>query len=870
MAINKVIYGNDTLIDLTDSTVNPTNLLAGEKAYGADGEPVFGTLELGSTINITAIDSEFFGENVTLSDGVTTLITAFDNQGEATFSSVILTGLLTITCKGLSQTISIQTYGTYNVTFDPVPEGATITPVNSIPIWLRCAHIIDKNYTTLAEVLADRETFDILLRDSNACDYMARSTEWALAEGLVPTMTSNTTPSGVASASGIYSSAYDAYKAFDNDDATTWVSNSSTNQWLIYHFPEAKVVRKIRLGYSTGNGRWNGWQFKGSHDGITWSEPLVSGTTGFDVGTVFSFDNDIAYGYYGIFIDSVQSATLTRASCFAQFYENIDITTNQDAMALLGKYDYACNALLGNDVWAEAIANSDYWESVCNGSVPKMSSNTTPEGECFSGSNYSASYPPYLAFDRNTSTVWFWGAVGTNNNHVGYKFPSARKVYAMKAVFSKEGNPTNITLNIQGSVDGTSNYITLASFDTSSWVVGDNEVFVLIENPSNYLSYRILANGVMLQGSGLGFTPKEIQFYGRASKEVFVPLVPTMTSDTTPSGECFSSYDNSNAYLVFDGNDSTTFMGSASTATQSFGYNFGEPVFVNKATHLSQSGYGTTNPKIKLQYSDDKNTWQDASEPVSFGASANVLTTIIGNINTPHRYWRVYLYGDSGVSSWNTYTVQFYQRTVQTNIIHSAANDTIYYLDENEEPVVIATTNSDGDGICDFSLLEDKIYRLYSTVAKDPDNLSNPYSKRVRITKSEFGGTTELYLMPDAVKTLYWWGYESDNLEDLTSANGWTISGGYTFRAPTHNTNSITMTGGSGQFSGVATKTSVTVTKAYVYSNGAWLVESASKTSSLSPRSTGANVINLEFNGTGYFWTGASPGPNILYAFWYE
>ena len=34
---NKVIYGGNTLIDLTDSTINPNVLLAGYKAYDASG-----------------------------------------------------------------------------------------------------------------------------------------------------------------------------------------------------------------------------------------------------------------------------------------------------------------------------------------------------------------------------------------------------------------------------------------------------------------------------------------------------------------------------------------------------------------------------------------------------------------------------------------------------------------------------------------------------------------------------------------------------------------------------------------------------------------------------------------------------------------
>ena len=161
-----------------------------------------------------------------------------------------------------------------------VPEGSTVTPTDDIQKWLACAGITDKTYTTLNEVLADSTTLLALLSSNNASDYLVRSTTWAssltadstamtdigandyCAETLladstwcnaicnstyfesvlttkVPTMTSNTTPSGVASASyevhegGTY---YDAWKAFDNDNSDCWSSNSKTDQWLAYEF----------------------------------------------------------------------------------------------------------------------------------------------------------------------------------------------------------------------------------------------------------------------------------------------------------------------------------------------------------------------------------------------------------------------------------------------------------------------------------------------------------------------------------------------------------------------------------------------------------------------------------------------------------
>ena len=93
-----------------------------------------------------------------------------------------------------------------------------------------------------------------------------------------------------------------------------------------------------------------------------------------------------------------------------------------------------------------------------------------------------------------------------------------------------------------------------------------------------------------------------------------------------------------------------------------------------------------------------------------------------------------------------------------------------------------------------------------SAVAKNPSNLSADYSKTVTITNA----TTEVYVMPD--NALYWWGYESSDLEDCTTANGWSHSSGLV--APTHNRNSISLNSTDGKTCGVGSKTAITITRA--------------------------------------------------------
>ena len=48
MAVNKVVYGNTTLIDLTEDTITPEVLMVGYTAHKADGTVIVGTLNVGS------------------------------------------------------------------------------------------------------------------------------------------------------------------------------------------------------------------------------------------------------------------------------------------------------------------------------------------------------------------------------------------------------------------------------------------------------------------------------------------------------------------------------------------------------------------------------------------------------------------------------------------------------------------------------------------------------------------------------------------------------------------------------------------------------------------------------------------------------
>lgn len=67
-------------------------------------------------------------------------------------------------------------------------------------------------------------------------------------KGLIPKMTSNTSPFGIAQASSIYSSSYNAFKAFDKiDNSEGWVTSFSLTGWLSYEFPMIQSINEYSM-----------------------------------------------------------------------------------------------------------------------------------------------------------------------------------------------------------------------------------------------------------------------------------------------------------------------------------------------------------------------------------------------------------------------------------------------------------------------------------------------------------------------------------------------------------------------------------------------------------------------------------------------
>ena len=87
MAVNKVIYGGNTLVDLTGDTVTAADLADGVKATGADGNPVIGLMqkvtidaEL-STTSTNPVQNKVIKEAIdTVTASIPTKVSALEND----------------------------------------------------------------------------------------------------------------------------------------------------------------------------------------------------------------------------------------------------------------------------------------------------------------------------------------------------------------------------------------------------------------------------------------------------------------------------------------------------------------------------------------------------------------------------------------------------------------------------------------------------------------------------------------------------------------------------------------------------------------------------------------------------------------------
>lgn len=129
--ISKVIYGNQTLIDLTSDTVVANKLLTGYTAHGADGAPITGSCDFDAdTSDATANASEILLNKTAYKNGAK-LTGTMPNNGKQTGTISTKTQAVSIS-QGYhdgSGTVSISSTEQAKLIASNIREGVTILGV---------------------------------------------------------------------------------------------------------------------------------------------------------------------------------------------------------------------------------------------------------------------------------------------------------------------------------------------------------------------------------------------------------------------------------------------------------------------------------------------------------------------------------------------------------------------------------------------------------------------------------------------------------------------------------------------------------------------------------------------------------------------
>lgn len=319
-----------------------------------------------------------------------------------------------------------------------------------------------------------------------------------------------------------------------------------------------------------------------------------------------------------------------------------------------------------------------------SGAVPIMTSNTTPSGTCIQNGAYSGSYA-YMAFDGNDETEFITEAA-IANAYVGYTFPSAKRIVKCKAyVGTNASAESHYTYKIQGSNDG-SNWTDLAdAFSVTLSGQGSTWVDIDLDATNTYTSYRIIHPSTMeasrrMRVYTLQFYEADAVFTEDSTAMSYIGLnnyaantlladndwctaicnstyfesvlnakVPTMTSDTTPSGVASASSKSENAWYAFD--NATANWGSAQTVSaggsQWIQYQFDS---ANSAKRVEITPYARDTKKrlknYKIQGSNDGSNFTDIHSGTlpnvtTSGVVYETTTVIISNSNS-YLYYRLY------------------------------------------------------------------------------------------------------------------------------------------------------------------------------------------------------------------------------------
>jgi hypothetical protein len=179
------------------------------------------------------------------------------------------------------------------------------TAMNAVANSQTAMDAVINSQTAMNAVINSQTALNAIRNNATAWDTFINST---INVKEVPTMTSNTAPEGVSSASSITSSSYDAFKAFDKNTNTYWRAGGDIPQWIQYQFVSPVFVHTVVItGYSNAGSTNNPTSItiQASQDGSTFIDIQTFNQEFTSTATTLYIAKQGYYKYWRVRVNSV-------------------------------------------------------------------------------------------------------------------------------------------------------------------------------------------------------------------------------------------------------------------------------------------------------------------------------------------------------------------------------------------------------------------------------------------------------------------------------------------------------------------------------------------------------------------------------------
>lgn len=383
---------------------------------------------------------------------------------------------------------------------------------------------------------------------------------------------------------------------------------------------------------------------------------------------------------------------------------NIEID-NVGAKNIYSKIDAEIQEVLKMGILIELqdITESNFYNHINNyssGLVQIKNDNAN----IITSSIYSAGWDAYMAFDDSRESYWCTANYQQNDAYIGFDFEKKQMVshcfyrcgskYRAKEVKLQCSNDNVTWIDASETIKFSSKdnekiivntkikegyrywRIYVISAYTSYTVANDLQFFNTsinnIYNLDNEIIYGlingnttlktddIITNQMLSKLTELDNEKKEkIIELGIIDKfkEKKIGLIENLTNNENiiTSSIYSTGYD---AYMAFDNNNGSYWCTATSQQNDAYiGYNFNNKVYIDSAEIYSDA-YRCK--EVKLQCSNDGETWIDASEVMTFENDSEIHTIESNIKDTPYQYWRIYVIKGYNSQYTGIYECNFY------------------------------------------------------------------------------------------------------------------------------------------------------------------------------------------------------------------